>query len=100
MWLGLKSNPVWSGQLHADCLAGVWASLNNKVKSRLEPGDIEEALQAASAIGDDNLQRQTQGRVGPESFTHGTSTQRVRWFRKGVETDQTQACDTFGAPAL
>jgi Putative neutral zinc metallopeptidase len=55
MWLGLKSNPVWSGQLHADYLAGVWASLNNKVKSRLEPGDIEEALQAASAIGDDNL---------------------------------------------
>jgi predicted metalloprotease len=66
----------------ADCLTGVWASLNNMVKSLLEPGDIEEALQAAAAIGDDNLQRQTQGSVVPESFTHGTSAQRVRWFRE------------------
>jgi predicted metalloprotease len=87
-------------ELQADCLAGVWASLNNKVKSRLEPGDIEEGLAAASAIGDDTLQRQTQGRVVPESFTHGTSAQRVRWFRKGFETGQTQACDTFNASSL
>jgi uncharacterized protein len=87
-------------ELQADCLAGVWASLNNKVKSRLEPGDIEEGLQAASAIGDDTMQRQTQGRVVPESFTHGTSAQRVRWFTKGFEAGQTQACDTFGAGSL
>jgi uncharacterized protein len=87
-------------ELQADCLAGVWASLNNKVKSRLEPGDIEEGSAAASAIGDDTLQRQTQGRVVPESFTHGTSAQRVRWFRKGFETGQTQACDTFNASVL
>jgi len=87
-------------ELQADCLAGVWASLNNKVKSRLEPGDIEDGLRAASAIGDDTLQRQTQGRVVPESFTHGTSAQRVRWFSKGFESGQTQACDTFGASSL
>jgi predicted metalloprotease len=87
-------------ELQADCLAGVWASLNNKVKSRLEPGDIEEGLTAASAIGDDTLQRQAQGRVVPESFTHGTSAQRVRWFRKGLDTGQTQACDTFNASSL
>jgi predicted metalloprotease len=87
-------------ELQADCLAGVWASLNNKVKSRLEAGDIEEGLRAASAIGDDTLQRQTQGRVVPESFTHGSSEQRVRWFSKGFETGQTQACDTFGASSL
>jgi len=87
-------------ELQADCLAGVWASLNNKVKSRLEPGDIEEGLAAASAIGDDTLQRQAQGWVVPESFTHGTSAQRVRWFRKGLDTGQTQACDTFNASNL
>ena len=87
-------------ELQADCLAGVWASLNNQVKQRLEPGDIEEGLAAASAIGDDTLQRQTQGRVVPESFTHGTSAQRVRWFSKGFETGQMQACDTFNASNL
>jgi hypothetical protein len=87
-------------ELQADCLAGVWASLNNKLKSRLEPGDIEDGLRAASAIGDDTLQRQTQGRVVPEAFTHGTSEQRVRWFKKGFETGQTQVCDTFGASSL
>ena len=69
-------------ELQADCLAGVWASLNDQVKNRLQPGDIEEGLKAAAAIGDDTLQRQTQGRVVPESFTHGTSAQRVRWFRR------------------
>ena len=87
-------------ELQADCLAGVWASLNNKLKSRLEPGDIEDGLRAASAIGDDTLQRQTQGRVVPEAFTHGTSEQRVLWFKKGFDTGQTQACDTFGASSL
>jgi predicted metalloprotease len=87
-------------ELQADCLAGVWASLNQQLKSRLEPGDIEEGLAAASAIGDDTLQRQAQGRVVPESFTHGTSQQRVRWFRRGFETGQTQACDTFNASNL
>jgi predicted metalloprotease len=87
-------------ELQADCLAGVWASLNDKLKSRLEPGDIEDGLRAASAIGDDTLQRQTQGRVVPEAFTHGTSEQRVRWFKKGFDTGQTQACDTFGASNL
>ncbi|HJZ30120.1 MAG TPA: neutral zinc metallopeptidase [Hyphomicrobiaceae bacterium] len=88
-------------ELQADCLAGVWAaSLNKGAKSRLEPGDIEEGLTAASAIGDDTLQRQAQGRVVPESFTHGTSAQRVSWFRKGLESGETQACDTFNASSL
>ena len=86
-------------ELQADCLAGVWASLNNQLKSRLEPGDIEEGLTAAAAIGDDTLQRRTQGRVVPESFTHGSSAQRVGWFKRGFETGSTQACDTFkGTP--
>jgi predicted metalloprotease len=84
-------------ELQADCLAGVWASLNNQMKQRLEPGDIESGLKAASAIGDDTLQRQAQGRVVPESFTHGTSAQRVGWFKKGFDTGETKACDTFNA---
>ena len=87
-------------ELQADCLAGVWASLNNQMKSRLEPGDVEEGLAAATAIGDDTLQRQAQGRVVPESFTHGSSAQRVRWFKKGLETGETKACDTFNAASL
>jgi predicted metalloprotease len=87
-------------ELQADCLAGVWASLNNQIKNRLQPGDIEEGLQAAAAIGDDTLQKRTQGHVVPESFTHGTSAQRVRWFKRGLETGQTQACDTFNASNL
>ncbi|HWB44497.1 MAG TPA: neutral zinc metallopeptidase [Hyphomicrobiaceae bacterium] len=87
-------------ELQADCLAGVWASLNDKVKSRLEPGDIEEGIAAASAVGDDTLQRQTQGRVVPESFTHGTSSQRVKWFKTGFSSASTQACDTFNASNL
>jgi len=84
-------------ELQADCLAGVWASLNDQVKSRLEPGDIEEGLNAAAAIGDDMIQRRTQGYIVPDAFTHGTSAQRVRWFRHGLETGQVQACDTFSA---
>jgi predicted metalloprotease len=84
-------------ELQADCLAGVWASLNDQVKSRLEAGDVEEGLNAAAAIGDDMIQRRTQGYVVPDAFTHGSSAQRVKWFRRGLETGQVQACDTFSA---
>jgi predicted metalloprotease len=87
-------------ELQADCFAGVWASLNDQVKSRLEPGDIDEGLRAAAAIGDDMIQRRTQGYVVPDAFTHGTSAQRVRWFRRGLETGQVRACDTFNATDL
>jgi len=87
-------------ELQADCLAGVWAGLNDQVKKRLQPGDVEEGLNAASAIGDDTLQKRTQGRVVPESFTHGSSAQRVKWFKKGLETGQMNACDTFGTSDL
>jgi hypothetical protein len=87
-------------ELQADCLAGVWANLNDKVKKRLAPGDVESGLNAASQIGDDTLQKRTQGRVVPESFTHGSSQQRVRWFRRGLDSGQTQACDTFGTSEL
>ena len=87
-------------ELQADCLAGVWASLNDQVKHRLLPGDVENGLNAASQIGDDTLQKRSQGRVVPESFTHGSSQQRVRWFKKGLESGRTQACDTFGPGEL
>jgi uncharacterized protein len=87
-------------ELQADCLAGVWAALNQHVKNRMQPGDVEEGLNAASRIGDDMIQRQTQGRVMPEAFTHGSSEQRVRWFRRGMETGQIQQCDTFNAQDL
>ena len=73
-------------ELQADCYAGIWANRADRAKPMLESGDVEEALNAASAIGDDRLQRQTQGTIVPESFTHGTSAQRVRWFRRGLET--------------
>jgi len=82
-------------ELQADFFAGVWAHHTQKVKQVLEPGDLEEALQAASAIGDDNIQRQSQGYVVPDSFTHGTSQQRVRWFRRGFETGDLNQGDTF-----
>jgi len=84
-------------ELQADCLAGVWAQ---KARSnfQLEPADIEEALNAASRIGDDTLQKQGQGHVVPESFTHGTSAQRVRWFSTGYERGTLAACDTFDSP--
>jgi predicted metalloprotease len=84
-------------ELQADCYAGVWAHHANRARQLLEEGDIEEGLNAASAIGDDNIQRQTQGTVVPESFTHGSSEQRVLWFRRGIETGQMQSCDTFAA---
>jgi predicted metalloprotease len=84
-------------ELQADCLAGVWAHDAANARGLLEPGDIEEALAAASAIGDDRLQRQATGYVAPESFTHGSSEQRVRWFRRGVESGAVSNCDTFAS---
>ncbi|MEP6912680.1 MAG: neutral zinc metallopeptidase [bacterium] len=86
-------------ELQADFLAGVWAHYAQK-KGVLEPGDIEEALGAASAVGDDRLQRETQGYVVPDSFTHGTSEQRIRWFRKGLETGDIRQGDTFSTRDL
>lgn len=82
-------------ELQADCLAGVWAHHSNKARNWLEPGDVEEGLNAASRIGDDTLQRQSQGVVVPESFTHGTSAQRVSWFRKGLSSGMMASCNTF-----
>lgn len=87
-------------ELQADCLAGVWANRNDQLKSRLEPGDVEEGLNAASQIGDDMIQKRTQGWVVPDAFTHGSSAQRVRWFRKGLESGQIAECDTFNAGSL
>jgi predicted metalloprotease len=87
-------------ELQADCFAGVWAYHAQRARNVLEQGDLEEALNAAAAIGDDRLQRQSQGYVVPESFTHGTSEQRVRWFREGFRTGDTARCDTFQTPAL
>lgn len=87
-------------ELQADCLAGVWAYNAQKRLNWLEPGDIEEALNAANAIGDDRLQQQSQGRVVPDSFTHGSSAQRVRWFKTGFAQGQINQCDTFAAKSL
>jgi hypothetical protein len=87
-------------ELQADCLAGVWAFHAQQRLNWLEPGDIEEALNAANAIGDDRLQKQGQGRVVPDSFTHGTSAQRVRWFKTGFAQGQIEQCDTFKARSL
>lgn len=82
-------------ELQADFLAGMWAHHANATKNILDAGDIEEALTAASAIGDDRLQQQTQGQITPDSFTHGTSAQRMKWFKKGFETGDMQQGDTF-----
>ena len=87
-------------ELQADCFAGVWANRADAAKQIIEPGEIEQALNAASAIGDDRLQQQTQGRIVPESFTHGTSEQRMRWFKRGIDTGDVRQCDTFKAPKL
>jgi len=87
-------------ELQADCLAGVWAHHADKARGILEAGDVEEALNAASAIGDDRLQRQSRGTVVPESFTHGTSAQRQRWFRNGLVSGNPDGCDTFSAQNL
>jgi predicted metalloprotease len=87
-------------ELQADFLAGVWARYADRVKHVVEAGDIEEAMRAASAVGDDRLQRSSRGYVVPDSFTHGTSEQRVRWFRRGYETGDLSQGDTFNAPDL
>jgi len=87
-------------ELQADFYAGAWAHHAQRMKNILESGDIEEALNAAQAIGDDNIQKQTQGRIVPESFTHGTSAQRVYWFKKGFETGDMRQGDTFNDPSL
>ena len=87
-------------ELQADFLAGVWAHYNDKMKGVLEDGDIEEALNAANAIGDDKLQQESQGRVVPDAFTHGTSKQRMYWFKKGYETGDINQGDTFNSKEL
>ena len=84
-------------ELQADCFAGIWAHNADRTKQLVEPGDIEEALNAASQIGDDRLQKNQRGYVTPESFTHGTSQQRVYWFRRGYETGEPGQCDTFNS---
>lgn len=87
-------------ELQADCYAGVWAYNANRDFSILEQGDVEQGLAAANAVGDDTLQRQSQGRVAPDSFTHGSSAQRVRWFTRGMQTGDLNQCDTFSATTL
>lgn len=87
-------------ELQADCFAGLWANHADSSRQMLEQGDVEEALRAATAIGDDTLQKQARGRVVPESFTHGSAEQRVRWFRRGLDTGDLAACNTFGKTAL
>ncbi len=84
-------------ELQADCFAGVWAAQANDARKILEPGDLESGLNAASSVGDDTLQKREQGTVVPDSFTHGTSAQRVRWFRRGFEAGKIDDCDTFSA---
>lgn len=87
-------------ELQADCFAGLWANRTQARLEILEPGDVEEALGAAASIGDDRLQKQSRGVVVPDSFTHGTSAQRVRWFRRGLESTSIESCNTFTAQAL
>lgn len=87
-------------ELQADCLAGMWANQADKKRNILEEGDVEEGLNAASAVGDDRIQKQTQGYVVPDGFTHGSSAQRVSWFKRGLEQGNINACDTFSAGRL
>jgi predicted metalloprotease len=89
-------------ELQADCLAGVWAYHANEQRGgkMISESDVDQAIAAATAIGDDRLQRQAQGRVVPDSFTHGTSAQRVRWFNKGLQSGDVKSCDTFRAQQL
>lgn len=87
-------------ELQADCFAGIWAHNADRSRQLLEQGDIEEGLNAASAIGDDRLQKQSRGYIAPESFTHGSSEQRVRWFKRGLESGDVNSCDTFAANSL
>ena len=82
-------------ELQADCFAGIWANKAQNQRQILEPGDIEEALNAAASIGDDRLQKQAKGYVVPESFTHGSSAQRVKWFKTGFQSGNVDACNTF-----
>jgi predicted metalloprotease len=86
-------------ELQADCLAGVWAHTTYERKL-LDPGDVQEAIAAATAVGDDTIQRSTVGRVRPDTFTHGTSVQRVRWFRRGFDSGSSDDCDTFSLDSL
>ncbi len=87
-------------ELQADCFSGVWANHADKMRNILEPGDIEEALNAASMIGDDRLQKQAKGHVAPDSFTHGSSAQRMRWFKQGFTTGKIDNCNTFKAKRM
>lgn len=87
-------------ELQADCFSGLWAHHADRARQILEQGDVAEALNAASMIGDDRLQQQAHGRVTPDSFTHGSSAQRVRWFKKGLQSGQLERCDTFGTNDL
>jgi predicted metalloprotease len=90
-------------ELQADCYAGVWAAHASQASNgqvALAPSDVEDGLRAAAAVGDDTLQRAAGGHVAPDSFTHGTSAQRSRWFRKGAESGDPTACDTFSAAQL
>jgi predicted metalloprotease len=87
-------------ELQADCFAGLWAKRADSARHILEAGDVEEALNAASAIGDDRLQKQSQGYIVPDAFTHGTSAQRVRWFKRGLQSGDPRQCDTFSASTL
>jgi predicted metalloprotease len=87
-------------ELQADCLAGVWAAQADEARHILEAGDVEEALAAASAIGDDRLQKQSRGYVVPDAFTHGTSEQRMRWFKRGIESGDMNRCNTFKTAPL
>ena len=84
-------------QLQADCLADIWGHFANRSRRVLQAGDIDQGLAAAAAIGDDRLQRQAQGQVSPETFTHGSSKQRVHWFKRGLDSGDVAACDTFKA---
>lgn len=87
-------------ELQADCLAGIWAHHADRTRQILEAGDVEEALNAASRIGDDNIQKQTRGYVTPETFTHGSSAQRMRWFQRGLESGNPEMCNTFTTDRL
>ena len=87
-------------ELQADCLAGVWANRSQAKWNFIEPGDVDSALQTASAIGDDRLQRRSQGYVVPDAFTHGSSAQRTRWFTIGLKSGTVASCDTFRSEQL
>jgi predicted metalloprotease len=87
-------------ELQADCFAGVWANREKQKRDYLEPGDVDAALQTAAAIGDDTLQRRSQGRVVPDAFTHGSAEQRKRWFMTGFNSGKVSACNTFASQQL